>query len=67
VRAWAGVHAKTQNHPDRGSRRTKPVVRGTLALVEVERLPRQTRISKQLWLGGADPAPRTWRSSGART
>ena len=57
VRAWADVHAKTQNHPDRGSRRTKPVVRGTLVLVEVERLPRQTRIPKQLWLW--------WRGSGA--
>jgi hypothetical protein len=57
VRAWAGVHAKTQNHPDRGSRRTKPTVRGSLVLVEVERLPRQTRIPKQLWLW--------WRGPGA--
>ena len=57
VRAWADVHAKTQNHPTRGSRRTKPVVRGTLVLVEVERLPRQTRIPKQLWLW--------WRGPGA--
>ena len=57
VRAWAAVHAKTQNHPDRGTRRTKPTVRGTLILVEVERLPRQTRIPKQLWLW--------WRGPGA--
>jgi hypothetical protein len=57
VRAWADVHAKTQNHPDRGSRRTKPTFRGTLVLVEVERLPRQTRIPKQLWLW--------WRGPGA--
>src|SRR6266568_4703288 len=35
VRAWAGVHAKAQNHPARGSHRTKPTVRGTLILVEV--------------------------------
>ena len=55
VRAWADLHAKTQNHPDRGSRRTKPVVRGTLALVEVERLPRQTRTPKQLWLWWRGP------------
>jgi hypothetical protein len=57
VRAWAGVHAKSQNHPDRGSRRTKPLIRGTLVLVEVERLPRQTRIPKRLWLW--------WRGPGA--
>src|SRR3712207_1137564 len=55
VRAWAGVHAKTQNHPARGSRRTKPTVRGTLILVEVERLPRQTRIPKQLWMWWRGP------------
>lgn len=57
VRAWAGVHAKTRNHPEKGSRRTKPAVRGTLVLVEVERLPRQTRIPKRLWLW--------WRGPGA--
>ena len=57
VRAWAGLHAKTQNHPAKGSRRTKPTVRGTLVLVEVERLARQTRIPKRLWLW--------WRGPGA--
>ena len=55
VRAWAGVHAKSQHHPAQGSRRTKPVVRGTLVLVEVERLPRQTRIPKRLWLWWRGP------------
>jgi hypothetical protein len=57
VRAWAGVHAKSQNHPHKGSRRTLPTVRGTLVLAEVERLPRQTRIPKRLWLW--------WRGPGA--
>jgi hypothetical protein len=66
VRAWAGVHAKSQNHPQKGSRRTLPTVRGTLVLVEVERLPRQTRIPKRLWLwwrgpGAPDPAV-LWRA-----
>jgi hypothetical protein len=50
VRAWSGLHAKRQNHPGRGTRRTKPVVRGTLVLVEVTRLPAQTREPQQLWL-----------------
>ena len=66
VRAWADVHAKTQNHPDRGSRRTKAVVRGTLVLVEVERLPRQTRIPTLLglwWRGpGAPDLAVLWRA-----
>jgi hypothetical protein len=55
VRAWAGVHAKSQNHPARGSRRTKPIIPGTLVLVEVERLPRQTRLPKRLWLWWRGP------------
>jgi hypothetical protein len=55
VRAWAEVHAKTQHHPTRGSRRPRLLVRGTLVLVEVERLPRQTRIPKQLWLWWRGP------------
>ncbi len=55
VRAWAGMHAKSQNHPNKGSRRTKPTIRGTLVLVEVERLPRQTRIPKRLWLWWRGP------------
>jgi hypothetical protein len=55
VRAWTQVHAKSQHHPTRGSRRPRPLVRGTLVLVEVERLPRQTRIPKQLWLWWRGP------------
>jgi hypothetical protein len=57
VRAWAGVHAKSQHHPARGSRRTRPLLAGTVVLVEVERLPRQTRIPKRLWLWWRGPGP----------
>ena len=60
VRAWAGVHAKSQNHPHKGSRRTKPTVRGTLVLVEVERLPRQTRIPRRRWLWWRGPGAPEW-------
>src|SRR3954453_10275196 len=67
VRAWAGVHAKTEDHPPRGSRRPRPIVQGTLVLVEVERLPRQTRIPKQLWLWWLGPGSPDlavlWRAS----
>jgi hypothetical protein len=55
VRAWAGVHTKTHNHPTKGSYRPKATVRGTLVLVQVERLPRQTRIPKRLWLWWRGP------------
>jgi hypothetical protein len=55
VRAWAGVHARTQNHPRRGANRTKPTLSGTLVLVEVERLPRRTHLPKRLWLWWRGP------------
>src|SRR3712207_9047312 len=50
VRAWSGVHPKTQDHPTRGTRRPRPIVRGTLVLVEVTHLPRPTREPRMLWL-----------------
>lgn len=68
VRAWAGVHGIPREHSGRvrrvpsgdgPDRRGKvPLVRGTLLLVEVERLPRQTHAPKPLWLfwqGGRGP------------
>jgi hypothetical protein len=55
VRAWAGLHARTQNHPLRGSRQTKPVVRGTVILVEVERVPQHPRAPLPLWLWWRGP------------
>jgi len=55
VRAWGGLHPKQQEHAGRGSRRPRPVVRGTLVLVEVQRLPRQTRPPRALWLWWAGP------------
>ena len=52
VRAWAGLHPKVQAHAGRGSRAPTPIVRGTLVLVEVERLPRgeRRREPRVLWL-----------------
>jgi DDE family transposase len=50
VRAWADLHPKQQNHAARGSRKTRPVVRGTLILVEVSRLPGPPRPWQLLWL-----------------
>jgi hypothetical protein len=66
VRPWGGVHAKTQEHPGRGSRAARPIVKGTLVLVEVGRLPRETRKPQALWLwcsGPLDPDPALlWRA-----
>jgi hypothetical protein len=55
VRAWANVHVKPHNHPAKGANRTLPTVRGTLVLVEVERLPRQTQLPEQVWLWWRGP------------
>ena len=69
-RAWAGLHAKTQEHPTRGTRRPRPSLNGTLLLVEVGRLPRPTRPVQALWLWWHAPeggGGRTWPASGGRT
>ena len=51
VRAWSGLHPKTRRIGERydGCERA-PVVRGTVVLVEVGKLPRQARKPKKLWL-----------------
>lgn len=67
VRAGSGLHAKRQNHPERGTRRTKPVGRGTLVLVEVSRLPAKPREPQQLWLWWHGPGTPDRSMPGVRT
>ena len=58
VRAWSGLHPKTRRIGERYGCEKAPVVRGTVVLVEVTKLPRQTRKAKALWLwfsGGDEP------------
>jgi hypothetical protein len=55
VRTWAGLHPKLQAHPGRGARKTRPIVRGTVVLVEVGRLPARPYQPKALWLWWAGP------------
>ncbi len=50
VQAWADLHPKQQNHPTRGTRRPRCIVRGTLVRVEVTRLPGRSHLPKVLWL-----------------
>jgi hypothetical protein len=55
VRTWAGLHPKQQVHATRGTRGPRPIVRGTLVLVEVSRLPGRTYKPQVLWLWWAGP------------
>ncbi len=50
VRAWSGLHPKTRRIGERYGCEKAPVVRGSVVLVEVGKLPRQTRKPKKLWL-----------------
>jgi hypothetical protein len=55
VQAWSGLHPKQQRHPGHGSRGPRPIVRGTIIRVQVERVPAKTRPPKVLWLWWASP------------
>jgi hypothetical protein len=50
VRAWAGRPPKRQDRAGQGTKGPPPIVRMTLVLVEVGRLPRPTRTPRALWL-----------------
>jgi DDE superfamily endonuclease len=39
VAAWSGLHPKQQRHPGHGSGGPRPIVRGTILRVQVERVP----------------------------
>jgi DDE superfamily endonuclease len=55
VRAWAGLHPKQQAHPGRGTRKPRPIVRGSVVLVEVSRLPARPYQPQVLWLWWVGP------------
>jgi hypothetical protein len=55
VAAWSGLHPKQQRHPGHGTRGPRPIVRGTILRVQVERVPAKTRPPKVLWLWWAGP------------
>jgi hypothetical protein len=70
VRCWENLHPKVCLHEGRGTRGPLPIVKGTLVLVEVGRLPRgeRRRKPKKLWLWWHGPLGITpdldllWRS-----
>lgn len=55
VRAWSGLRPKQQARATRGTRKPRPVVRGTVVLVEVGRLPARPYPPRGLWLWWAGP------------
>ena len=55
VQAWGGLHPNQQRHPGHGTGRPRPIVRGTILRVQVERVPARTRPPKVLWLWWAGP------------
>jgi hypothetical protein len=55
VQTWSGLHPKQQRHPGHGTRGPRPIVRGTILRVQVERVPAKTRPPKVLWLWWAGP------------
>jgi hypothetical protein len=50
LQCWSGLHAIPQIHAKRGTRQARPIVRGTLIRLEVERLPKLTKVPVPLWL-----------------
>jgi hypothetical protein len=66
VHAWVGLHPKQHRHPGHGSGAPRPIVRGTILRVQVQRIPAKTRPPKLLWLWWSGPGPldldRVWRA-----
>jgi len=57
LQAWNGLHAKPQQHASRGTRRPRPLLRGTLIRLAVEHLPRPTKAPQPLWFWWWGPCP----------
>jgi len=66
VAAWGGLHPKQHRHPGHGSGGPRPIVRGTVIRVQVQRIPARTRPPKVLWLWWAGPGQpdldQAWRA-----
>jgi hypothetical protein len=54
-------------HPGRGTRKTRPIVRGTIILVEVSRLPAGPISRRYCGCGGPEPGRLTWICCGDPT
>jgi hypothetical protein len=54
VAAWSGLHPKQHRHPGHGSGGPRPIVRGTILRVQVQRVPARTRPPRCCGCGGPD-------------
>jgi hypothetical protein len=70
LQAWSGLHAAPQNHPTRGTRQPRPLLRGTVIRLAVDHLPRPTKAPTPLWFWWFGPTPpnlaEIWQASIAR-
>ena len=57
LQAWSGLHPLPQQHAQRGTRGPRPLVRGTLIRLEVDHLPRPTKVPEPLWFWWYGPVP----------
>ena len=57
LQCWSGLQAIPHHHEKRGTRQARPLVRGTLIRLEVERLPKPTTGPVPLWLWWWGPDP----------
>ena len=57
LQCWSGLHVIPHNHEKKGTRQARPLVRGTLIRLEVERLPKPTKVPVPLWLWWWGPEP----------
>ena len=55
VTAWSGLHPTQHRHPGHGTGGPRPIVRGTILRVQVQRIPARTRPPKVGWLWWAGP------------
>jgi hypothetical protein len=58
VQAWAGLHPKQQLHDTRGTKQPRPIVRGTLVRLQVQRVPAHRRCCGS-WRRPSSIEPRT--------
>ena len=57
LQCWSGLHAIPQRHAKRGTRQARPIVRATLIRLEVQHLPKLTKVPLPLWLWWWGPDP----------
>jgi DDE superfamily endonuclease len=60
LQAWSELHPIPQRHAEKGTHaqpHARPLVRGTLIRLEVEKLPRPTKAPEPLWFWWAGPTP----------